>query len=82
LTADSGAVFTVRVNDRGADAVVQFETREDGFDEFRAREERKSYNATFESGRLQPIAVNPDGVPYAYRIIDPRQFILSASFDL
>ena len=36
----------------------------------------------FEGGRLQPIAVNPDGRPYAYRIIDPRQFILSMSFDL
>jgi hypothetical protein len=36
----------------------------------------------FEGGRLQAIAVNPDGVPYAYRIIDPRQFIFSTSFDL
>jgi hypothetical protein len=36
----------------------------------------------FEGGRLQPIAINPDGQPYAYRIVDPRQFILSASFDL
>jgi outer membrane receptor protein involved in Fe transport len=36
----------------------------------------------FENGRLQPVAVNPDGRPYAYRIIDPRQFILSTSFDL
>jgi outer membrane receptor protein involved in Fe transport len=36
----------------------------------------------FENGRLQPIAINPDGVPYAYRIIDRRQFILSASFEL
>ncbi len=35
-----------------------------------------------EGGRLQPIAINPDGRPYAYRIIDPRQFILSASFEL
>jgi outer membrane receptor protein involved in Fe transport len=35
-----------------------------------------------EGGRLQPIAINPDGRPYAYRIIDSRQFILSLSFDL
>lgn len=35
----------------------------------------------FEDGRLQAIAVNPDGAPYAFRIIDPRQFILSTSFD-
>lgn len=35
----------------------------------------------FEDGRLQAIAVNPDGDPYAFRIIDPRQFILSTSFE-
>lgn len=39
-------------------------------------------NNVFESGRLKPVAVNPDGTPWAFRIIDPRQFILSASFDL
>lgn len=36
----------------------------------------------FEGGRLQPVGVNPDGSVYAYRIVDPRQFILSASFEL
>ena len=35
-----------------------------------------------EKGRLQPIAVFPDGTPSAYRIVDPRQFIFSATFDL
>jgi outer membrane receptor protein involved in Fe transport len=35
-----------------------------------------------ENGRLQAIAVNPDGSPFAYRIIDPRQFILTFTFDL
>jgi hypothetical protein len=35
-----------------------------------------------ESGRLQAISAYPDGTPNAYRIIEPRQFILSASFDL
>lgn len=35
-----------------------------------------------ENGRLQPIAAFPDGTPSAYRIVDPRQFILSATFDL
>jgi outer membrane receptor protein involved in Fe transport len=35
-----------------------------------------------EGGRLQAVAVNPDGAPYAYRIIDPRQFILTTTFDL
>jgi outer membrane receptor protein involved in Fe transport len=50
-------------------------------DKVRAKVQLNVKNA-FEDGRLQPIAVNPDGSPYAYRIIDPRQFILSASFDL
>ncbi len=36
----------------------------------------------FEGGRLQAIAVNPDGKPYAYRIVDPRRFVLSMTFDL
>lgn len=36
----------------------------------------------FEDGRLQAVAVNPDGTPWAFRIIDPRQFIFSARFDL
>lgn len=35
-----------------------------------------------ESGRLQGVGVNPDGRFWQYRIIDPRQFILTASFDL
>ena len=35
-----------------------------------------------ENGRLQPISAFPDGTPNAYRIVDPRQFILSATFDL
>ncbi|HEX2862118.1 MAG TPA: TonB-dependent receptor, partial [Lacunisphaera sp.] len=39
-------------------------------------------NNVFEDGKLKPVAVNPDGTPWAFRIIDPRQFILSASFDL
>jgi hypothetical protein len=36
----------------------------------------------FENGHLQAVAFNPDGSPYAFRIIDPRQFILSVNFDL
>jgi hypothetical protein len=35
-----------------------------------------------EDGRLQPLGVNPDGRPWAYRIIDPRQFVFSATFNL
>jgi hypothetical protein len=32
--------------------------------------------------RLQPIGAFPDGTPHTYRIVDPRQFILTATFDL
>jgi hypothetical protein len=39
-------------------------------------------NNVFEDGKLQPVAVNPDGTPWAFRIVDPRQFILSATFEL
>ena len=35
-----------------------------------------------ESGRLQPTGVNPDGTFWRYRIVDPRQFIFTTSFDL
>lgn len=35
-----------------------------------------------ENGRLQPVAAFPDGTPSALRIVDPRQFILTATFDL
>jgi outer membrane receptor protein involved in Fe transport len=36
----------------------------------------------FENGRLQVFGVNPDGRPRDYRIVDPRQFILTTTFDL
>lgn len=35
----------------------------------------------FENGSLRVVAVNYDGSPYAYRIIDPRKFILSTTFE-
>ena len=35
-----------------------------------------------EGGRLQPIGAYPDGTINTYRIVDPREFILSATFDL
>ena len=50
-------------------------------DKVRAKAQLNVKNA-FEGGRLQRVAVNPDGSTYAYRIIDPRQFILSVNFDL
>lgn len=35
-----------------------------------------------ENGRLQPVSANPDGSASAYRIVAPRQFILSVTLDL
>ncbi len=35
-----------------------------------------------EDGRLQVVGVNPDGSAHTFRIVDPRQFILTATFDL
>ncbi|MBL9199603.1 MAG: hypothetical protein JNL39_03810 [Opitutaceae bacterium] len=35
-----------------------------------------------EDGRLQAIKANPDGSPSVFRIVDPRQFILTVTFDL
>jgi hypothetical protein len=50
-------------------------------DRIRAKVQLNVVNVT-ESGHLQMIGVNPNGRGYAYRIIDPRKFILSTSFDL
>jgi len=50
-------------------------------DRIRTRLQLNVRNA-LEGGRLQAVAVNPDGAPFAYRIVDPRQFILTATFDL
>jgi hypothetical protein len=50
-------------------------------DKIRAHFQLNVKNA-FEGGRLQVISVNPDGGPANFRIIDPRQFILTATFDL
>jgi hypothetical protein len=35
-----------------------------------------------ESGRLQAVGAFPNGEIHSYRIVDPRQFILSATFEL
>lgn len=38
-------------------------------------------NNVFESGGLRPVAMNYDGTPYSFRIIDPRQFVLTTTFN-
>jgi outer membrane receptor protein involved in Fe transport len=61
----------------------------DAFVSYRARLFANKVSTTFqlnvrnltEGGRLQPIRANPDGMPNTYRIIDPRQFILTSTFD-
>lgn len=62
----------------------------DAFVSYRTKLMRDKYGMTVqlnvrniaENGRLQPIAAFPSGEPSAYRIVDPRQFILTVSFDL
>ena len=39
-------------------------------------------DVTENGNRLMGVGINPDGKYWNYRIIDPRQFILTASFDL
>ena len=50
-------------------------------DRVNARVQLNVRNVT-EDGRLQPVAAFPDGRPFAYRVVEPRVFILSATFDL
>ena len=62
----------------------------DSFVGYRTRLFSEKVSATFqlnvrnltEDGRLQKINAYPDGSASAFRIIEPRQFILSAAFDL
>lgn len=50
-------------------------------DRVRARVQLNVRNV-FEDGRLQAYEANPDGTPRRFRIIDPREFILSVNFDI
>lgn len=50
-------------------------------DKVRARFQLNVKNVGESGGSLQPTSAFLDGSPSAYRIIDPRQFILSATFD-
>ncbi|HVW21629.1 MAG TPA: TonB-dependent receptor plug domain-containing protein [Opitutaceae bacterium] len=63
----------------------------DLFIAYKTRMFRDKVGATFQfnvrnlqedGDRLQATAAFPDGTPLAYRIIDPRQFLLSVTFDL
>jgi hypothetical protein len=37
-------------------------------------------NNVTEDGHLQPIGIDWDGTPFAYRIIDSREFVLTTTF--
>jgi hypothetical protein len=50
-------------------------------DKIRATFQLNARNLT-EGGGLRAIGAFPDGTPNAYRIVQPRQFLLSASFEL
>lgn len=64
-----------------ADALISYNNLRFWNDKVRARLQLNVRNV-LENGRLQRISVNPNGVPNNYRIIDPRQFIFTATFDL
>jgi len=49
-------------------------------DKVRMRVQLNVYNV-FENGGLQTVGVNYDGSPYAFRIVDPREFALTTTFD-
>ena len=62
----------------------------DAFVSYRTKLWRDKVGATFqfnvknlgEGGRLQPVGAFPDGSIHTFRIVDPQQFMLTASFDL
>lgn len=54
-------------------------TRKVFSDKVRMKVQLNVVNA-FESGGLQVVGVNYDASPNAYRIVDPRQFILTTTF--
>jgi hypothetical protein len=68
-------------SERYIDVFVAYRTRLFS-DRVRASFQLNVKNIGESGGRLLTTAVFPDGSPLAYRIIDPRQFILSASFEL
>jgi outer membrane receptor protein involved in Fe transport len=90
LGAAPDADGVIRVLDKGKPVLDKARSYFDFFVAHQLRFNRNKFRAlvqlnvrnAFENGRLQAIAVNPDGRPYNFRIIDPRQFILSMTFDL
>jgi hypothetical protein len=63
------------------DLFVNYRTRLFG-DRVRANFQLNVKNALENGGGLRATAAFPDGTPLAFRIIDPRQFIFSTTFEL
>lgn len=63
------------------DAFVTYTTRLFN-DRVRARVQLYVRNLQESKHSLRPVGAYPNGVAHSYRIIDPRTFILSATFDL
>lgn len=63
------------------DLFVAYRTKLFG-DRVRATFQLNAKNIGERGGRLMATQVFPDGTPLAYRIVDPQQFVLSASFEL
>lgn len=63
------------------DAFASYSTRLFG-DKVRARFQLNVRNLHESHARLQPVGAYPDGRPHTFRIVDPRVFIFTTSFDL
>lgn len=90
LAAAPDAVGVVRQLDRSQPAYDQARLNADLSARYRLRLFEDCVRAKLQpnirnvqkSGRPQAVGVNPDAKPFAYRIIDPRELILSTTFDL
>jgi hypothetical protein len=63
------------------DAFASYNTRLFG-DKVRARFQLNVRNLHESRARLQPVGAYPNGQPHTFRIVDPRTFIFTTSFDL
>lgn len=63
------------------DGFVSYSTRLFG-DKVRARFQLNVRNIQESRAHLQPVGAFPDGTPHTFRVIDPRTFIFTTTFDL
>jgi hypothetical protein len=60
---------------------VSYSTRLFG-DKVRARFQLNVRNIQESRAHLQPVGAFPDGTPHTFRVIDPRVWIFTTTFDL